>query len=303
MSVNAILVGPWIEALRPVRAKLSPAMTVVFKDDERPEHEHTLATNILADFAADDPDRLAELIMVADTKAYLTLFPIAAKQATKILPVFRAELAKTMRYSWNDPPLNPGRNKPRPRAARRFEQAQGMVANRFAFCQIMPLDEFLTNSEALRDSGYRPVRLRPYVSDATVRVSAIWARDERNWRVASGLTAEEVRRQDDRNRKDGFVPVDVAGYVAIEKDGKAVDRHVALWVEKFGDNDARLYVGDHRRSCDRGRGQAQRDLTRSSRRPRDGGGRREHALLRCLGATRRTGHHRSDMSRSGREAI
>ena len=33
------------------------------------------------------------------------------------------------------------------------------------------------------------------------------------YRLASDLTAEAVRRQDEQNRKDGFLPVDVAGYV------------------------------------------------------------------------------------------
>ena len=46
----------------------------------------------------------------------------------------------------------------------------------------------------------------------TVRVAAVWTRDGRNWRISSGLTADEVRQQDDRNKKDKFLPVDVAGY-------------------------------------------------------------------------------------------
>ncbi len=78
-----------------------------------------------------------------------------------------------------------------------------------------------------------------------VRVAAVWTRDGRNWRIASGLTADEVRQQDEmnRNKKDKFLPVDVAGYVTTEKDGKPADRYAALWVEKSGDDDARLYVG------------------------------------------------------------
>ena len=94
VSVNAIFLGPWIEALRPVRSKLSPAIAAVFQDERRPESEHTLATNILADFASDNPDTLAELIMVAEPKAYVSLFPITEKWAEKITPIFRAELAK-----------------------------------------------------------------------------------------------------------------------------------------------------------------------------------------------------------------
>ena len=53
----------------------------IFRDNERPETEHALATNILADYASDDPDRLSGLLMVADPKAYLSLFPVALKRA------------------------------------------------------------------------------------------------------------------------------------------------------------------------------------------------------------------------------
>ena len=44
----------------------------------------------------------------------------------------------------------------------KIESAQGMFTERFAFCQTMPLDEFLTTAEAIRPSGYRPIRFRPY---------------------------------------------------------------------------------------------------------------------------------------------
>ena len=243
VSVNPVFLGSWLEALRPVRGKLTAPLATIFQEKTRSETEHTLATNILADYASDDPDRLAELLMVADPKAYLSLFPVAEKRAEQVLPVFQAELAKKATYSWNDPPLDPSWTKPDAALVSRIESAQGMLAERFAFCQTMPLDEFLTTAEALRKSGYRPVRFRPYADGQAVRVAAVWTRDGRNWRISSGLTAEEVRQQDERNKKDKFLPVDVAGYMATEKDGKPADRYAALWVEKSGDDDARLYVG------------------------------------------------------------
>ena len=107
----------------------------------------------------------------------------------------------------------------------------------------MPLDEFLTTAEALRKSGYRPIRSRPYADGHVVRVAAVWTRDGRNWRITSGLTADELRQQDERNKKDKFLPGDVGGYMATDKDGKPADRMQRLWVEKSGDDDARLYVG------------------------------------------------------------
>jgi hypothetical protein len=107
----------------------------------------------------------------------------------------------------------------------------------------MPLDEFLTSAEALRRSGYRPVRFRPYADEQVVRVAAVWTRDGCPWRISSGWTSDEVRQQDERNKKDKFLPVDVAGCAATGKDRKPGDRYAALWVEKTGDDDARMYAG------------------------------------------------------------
>jgi formylglycine-generating enzyme required for sulfatase activity/tetratricopeptide (TPR) repeat protein len=124
----------------------------------------------------------------------------------------------------------------------RIESAQGLIAERFAFCQTMPLDEFLTVAEELRKSGYRPVLLRPFADGPAVQVAAVWARDGRSWRMKSGLAAEEVRKQDETNRNETFLPVDVAGYQTSGHEGKPVDRYAAVWVEQAGD-DARMYAG------------------------------------------------------------
>ncbi|HKM51868.1 MAG TPA: hypothetical protein VJY33_00585, partial [Isosphaeraceae bacterium] len=242
-SVNPVFLGSWIEALRPVRNRLMAPLDTIFRDKNRSESDRAQATDILTDYASDDPNLVADLLMDADPKAYADFFPIAQRQESETLPLFQAEISKKPTYSWNDPPLDPSWTKPDTTLTGKIETVQGMLAERFAFCQTMPLDEFVKVAEALRKSGYRPVRFRPYADGQVVRVAAVWTRDGRNWRVSSGLTADEVRRQDDRNKKDKFLPVDVAGYVATEKDGKPPDSYAALWVEKSGDDDARLFVG------------------------------------------------------------
>ncbi len=91
--------------------------------------------------------------------------------------------------------IHPGPS-PTPRLTGRIESAQGILAERFAFCQTMPIDEFLATAEALRKSGYRPVRLPPYADGHVVRVAAVWIRDGRKWRISSGFR-REVRQQDE----------------------------------------------------------------------------------------------------------
>ena len=125
VSINSIHLGPWIEALRPVRGKLTSPLATIFQEKERPESEHKQATNILAEYASDDPDRLAELLMVSDHTAYRTLFPIAEKWAEQVLPVFQGEIAKKATYSWIDPPFDPSWPKPDATLLSRIESAQG----------------------------------------------------------------------------------------------------------------------------------------------------------------------------------
>jgi len=242
VMVHSIDVRPWLDALRPVRTKLTAPLAAVFRDKERSETEHSLATDILFDYASDDPSLLAELLMLADATAYVRLFPVVERQAEKTLPVFQAELSKEAIYAWNDPPIDPSWTKPDHGLVSRIESSQGMIAGHFAFCQAMPLDEFLTVADGLRKSGYRPVRFRPYALGPGVQVAAAWARDGQSWRISSGLVLEQVHPQDDKNRAEKFLPVDVASYIAAEKDGELSERYAALWVEKPAD-DVRIFAG------------------------------------------------------------
>ncbi len=112
VTVNPVYLGPWLDALRPVRTTLTAPLAMIFRDKQHPGSERTLATNILGDFASDDPNLIADLLMDADAKAYGAFFPIAQRQATTTLPRFQAEIARSLAPTWNDPPLDPSWAKP-----------------------------------------------------------------------------------------------------------------------------------------------------------------------------------------------
>jgi serine/threonine protein kinase/formylglycine-generating enzyme required for sulfatase activity len=79
VTVPAVHLANWVEALRPVRNRLLAPLSAVFRDGKRRETERSLATDILADYAARRPGVLAELLMDADEKQFAVLFP-------KVLP-------------------------------------------------------------------------------------------------------------------------------------------------------------------------------------------------------------------------
>ena len=76
VEVNPVFLAAWIEALRPVREKLLRPLAAVFRDrKEERSAERQLATSVLADYAADRPELLADLLMDADEKQFAVLFP------------------------------------------------------------------------------------------------------------------------------------------------------------------------------------------------------------------------------------
>jgi serine/threonine protein kinase/formylglycine-generating enzyme required for sulfatase activity/tetratricopeptide (TPR) repeat protein len=234
VSVNSVDLGQWLSSLRPVRGQLIAPLAAVCRDTKRPETERTAATNILTTYASDCPDLIADLLLSAEPKAYGAFFPIAQQHEATTLASLRAEIDRKPAFSWNDPPLDPSWIKPDAALTGKMQAAQGMLAERFAFCQSMPLDEYVPIVEALRRCGYRPVRLRPYKDQQVVRVASVWTRDEKKWSFSVNQAAETLDAELTRRLRERYVPIDLAGYLApIDNEG-ARPRYATVW-ECFDD--------------------------------------------------------------------
>jgi len=251
VAENPVYLAHWLDGFRPVRGRLLPALAAVFRDRSTARTaERYVATNLLADYAADQSEVLADLLLEADDQQFARLYPKVQERNEQARPVLRAELNRQAPPgSWADRPLDPAWQQPGPALVQGLEAAHGLVAERFAFCQTLPLDEFLKAAEALRPCGYRPVRLRPYSaapSGALVApqkpasaplgattVAALWTRDGRDWQLVHGVSAAEVHR-----RRPGYQPVDVAGYLDAGQ-----ERYAAVWGPADKDDDVRLLAG------------------------------------------------------------
>jgi formylglycine-generating enzyme required for sulfatase activity len=249
VAENAVYLSDWLKAFRPVKDRLLPPLAAVFRDRaEGRTAERALATNILADYAADRPEALADLVMDADDKQFATLFGGLRDSGARGLAPLLAELDQQPTFRWSDPPLDAAWPEPEAALVRQLEAAHGLVAPRFAICQTLPLDAFARLAEGLRPSGYRPARLRPYaIATGQVQVAALWARDGRPWRLAHGLTADAVREQDRDQQKQGYRPADVAGYLA-----GGAERYAVLWVQTDPNEDVRLSVAERDRRAAEG---------------------------------------------------
>ena len=94
VTVNPVYLGPWLDALLPVRARLTTPLVTMFRDKNRPEIERMLVTSILKDYASDDPDLLADLLLDSEERPFAVLFDKLKARQERAVPVLEAELAR-----------------------------------------------------------------------------------------------------------------------------------------------------------------------------------------------------------------
>ncbi len=86
--------SPLIETLRPVRRRLLTPLASIFRDTGRSESERRFATTILADYASDDPNQLADLLMDSGESQFADLFKRLRNHPDQAVSLMNAELAK-----------------------------------------------------------------------------------------------------------------------------------------------------------------------------------------------------------------
>ncbi len=90
VAENPVFLGLWMEGFRPIKGALLSSLTSIFRDGKRRESERSLATNILADYAADRPQVLADLLMDADDKQFAVIYAKFKDRAEQGLPLLTA---------------------------------------------------------------------------------------------------------------------------------------------------------------------------------------------------------------------
>jgi formylglycine-generating enzyme required for sulfatase activity/tRNA A-37 threonylcarbamoyl transferase component Bud32 len=95
LTANPLHLSTWAEGLWPVRGALLRPLAEVFRGRKLPE-QRLVATTLLAEYAADRPDLLADLALDGDAREYAILLPRLIKKAGAVRPFLRAELTKAV---------------------------------------------------------------------------------------------------------------------------------------------------------------------------------------------------------------
>jgi formylglycine-generating enzyme required for sulfatase activity/tRNA A-37 threonylcarbamoyl transferase component Bud32 len=97
LSANPLHLGQWVEALRPVRDHLIPPLGRVFRGEKRGLDEfRQVAASLLADYAADRTEVLADLLMDANAKQFAVLYPKLQEQGERGRRLLREEVERQL---------------------------------------------------------------------------------------------------------------------------------------------------------------------------------------------------------------
>ncbi len=94
VRVPPVYLALWMDLLEPVRTRLLGPLSVIYLDIDGPETERSLATDILAEYAGDQPSLLADLLMDANLKQFPVIYDRFRDQGAAGLPVLSGELDK-----------------------------------------------------------------------------------------------------------------------------------------------------------------------------------------------------------------
>jgi formylglycine-generating enzyme required for sulfatase activity len=92
---NLLALGKWTELLRPIRAKLIGPLVHVFRTSGTPS-ERNYALSLLADFAADRPELLVDLLLDTNEEQFGLLWPRLRKQKDQVVSLLRKELGQPL---------------------------------------------------------------------------------------------------------------------------------------------------------------------------------------------------------------
>jgi formylglycine-generating enzyme required for sulfatase activity len=90
VTVPAVHLATWLEALRGVRGLLVPKLVSIFADPQRRDVERSLAADILADYASDNPVVLADLTVMAEPDQFSAVAKQVEARFADIGPLLEA---------------------------------------------------------------------------------------------------------------------------------------------------------------------------------------------------------------------
>jgi formylglycine-generating enzyme required for sulfatase activity len=177
---DATRVKGWASALHDVRGALVEPLASIFQDPNRPENERHIAARLLAEYASDQPEKLALFVKDAQTpKQFSALFEKLRLHKEQATTLMRQEIAKNLAHDPSGIKESPAR-----------QQAQAAVALAL-LGDVDVLPPLLRRSRDPRVRGWLIDRLVPLGMEPTALIGLLDREADREVKEALILTLGE----------------------------------------------------------------------------------------------------------------
>ena len=187
VAENSVFLAFWMEGFRPIKGKLLESLKIIYGNPNGRESERTLATNILADYGADQPQVLADLLMKADEKQFAVIYPKFKEHGEEGLSLLIAEIDKKL------PPEQPSSDDDREKLAKRQANAAVALLRMNQPAKVWPL---FKHGDDPRVRSYLIHRLGPLGADAQAIIKRLDQEPEISIRRALLLSLGEYGEKD-----------------------------------------------------------------------------------------------------------
>jgi formylglycine-generating enzyme required for sulfatase activity len=239
-TANPIYQVAWQELFRPVSSQLVKPLKESIESKDGNEIEKVLLANYLVQYGKDDSALLADAVANTGQLEAKILVPALGNLGNKGVEALEKILKTEPSVDWQDIPLDPSWKAVSEDVRKSIEQAHGMIAERFAMVQDMPLEQFLSVAEELRQSGYRPTRVRPWILEnqesPQTLIASIFYRDGGAWKIDAGLKKSDIPAGSDYAEKDALVLDDIS---TLPLSSSLSPEFIALWSAPLSTNDKR----------------------------------------------------------------
>lgn len=191
--------------------------------------------------AAAQPKVLGDLLFTVSPRHIGTILPLMATNKSAVIPKLRAELGQIESgptVNWKDPPLQDDWKQPSKELRQEIEASGGALEERFVWTQNLTVNQFERIAKELTPCGYRPDRLRPFLTEKGIALAAVWVRDGADWEWANAVKAAEINEIDQRLRDRDLEIVDVSGLFNGND-----ELFFAVWAKTKNQPRAQLMVG------------------------------------------------------------
>jgi formylglycine-generating enzyme required for sulfatase activity len=203
----------WRQIFEPVGSLLTDGFLAAF-DQSLKNKDSVLATRaaeLLASYNADN-ELLADLLTRCDPQAFEIVFNRLSENPTEANRALQEILRDTPRQKR----LRERQNRLSLPIASDIQaelaSAQGFATADFAFCQILPVDQFEGLNQKLEHAGYRLQKLRPYPVNLEVKIAAVWHPSKSSVVYLLNEPSRKIKLKHVECSEKGYKAIDVAGY-------------------------------------------------------------------------------------------